>query len=104
VAVSRLETIYQANSKAIHQIYIYGNSLRAYLLAVVVPVIGGLGAFCLSALCSRSTLKKADMATACAEPGQQGAADPAKLKARLRSEIDNVARHKALQGYISSRD
>ena len=38
VAVSRLETIYQANSKAIHQIYIYGNSLRSHLLAVVVPV------------------------------------------------------------------
>ena len=40
VAVSRLETIYQANSKAIHQIYIYGNSLRSHLLAVVVPALG----------------------------------------------------------------
>lgn len=31
-----------------------------------------------------------------AEPGQENP-DPANLKARLRTEIDNVARHKALQ-------
>ena len=37
-----------------------------------------------------------------AEPGQQ--ADGAKLKAKLRTEIDNVARHKKLQGYEIPRD
>src|SRR6202012_4657257 len=36
VAVSRLEALY-ATSPVIHQIYIYGNSERSYLLAVVVP-------------------------------------------------------------------
>ena len=40
VSVSRLEEIYVGNSKLIHQMYIYGNSLRAYLVAVVVPYIG----------------------------------------------------------------
>ena len=37
-----------------------------------------------------------------AEPGQ--AADLAKLKARIRTELDNVARTKALQGYEIPRD
>lgn len=41
VSVSRLEEIYVGNSPAIRQMYIYGNSLRAYLVAVVVPNIGG---------------------------------------------------------------
>ncbi|MFE9487200.1 carboxylic acid reductase [Streptomyces sp. NPDC006641] len=36
VAVSRLETVF-AGSPLIRQIYVYGNSERAYLLAVVVP-------------------------------------------------------------------
>ena len=40
VSVSRLEAIYAANSPSIHQIYLYGNSLRAYLVAVVVPQQG----------------------------------------------------------------
>jgi hypothetical protein len=40
VSVSRLEQIYAAGSSAIHQIYIYGNSLRSYLVAVVVPAPG----------------------------------------------------------------
>ena len=37
VSVSRLEAIYAANSPSIHQMFLYGNSLRAYLVAIVVP-------------------------------------------------------------------
>ncbi|BCZ24542.1 carboxylic acid reductase [Mycobacterium senriense] len=40
VAVSRLEALY-STSPLIHQIYIYGNSARSFLLAVVVPTDGG---------------------------------------------------------------
>jgi fatty acid CoA ligase FadD9 len=36
VAVSRLEALY-STSASIHQIYIYGNSERSFLLAVIVP-------------------------------------------------------------------
>jgi fatty acid CoA ligase FadD9 len=41
VAVSRLEALY-STSPLIHQIYIYGNSERSFLLAVVVPTEGGV--------------------------------------------------------------
>lgn len=37
VAVGRLGTIFEAESDLIQQIYVYGNSLRSYLVAVVVP-------------------------------------------------------------------
>jgi len=37
VAVGRLGTIFETESDLIEQIYIYGNSLRSYLVAVVVP-------------------------------------------------------------------
>ncbi|ORA09858.1 carboxylic acid reductase [Mycobacterium arosiense] len=40
VAVSRLEALY-ATSPLIHQIYIYGNSARSFLLAVIVPADSG---------------------------------------------------------------
>lgn len=43
VAVSRLEALY-STSPLIHQIYIYGNSARSFLLAVVVPSDGGVDA------------------------------------------------------------
>lgn len=43
VAVSRLEALY-STSALIHQIYIYGNSARSFLLAVVVPTANGVGA------------------------------------------------------------
>ncbi|MEU6351074.1 carboxylic acid reductase [Streptomyces sp. NPDC047072] len=55
VAVSRLETVF-AGSPLVRQIYVYGNSERAYLLAVVVPVpdararYGGDGAALKSAI------------------------------------------------------
>ena len=37
VSTSRLEAIYSGNSSLIHQMYIYGSSLRSYLLAAVIP-------------------------------------------------------------------
>jgi fatty acid CoA ligase FadD9 len=37
VAVAPLEKVFESGSAAIKQIYIYGNSLRAFLVAVVVP-------------------------------------------------------------------
>ncbi len=37
VAVGTLGTVYEAGSAVIKQIYVYGNSSRSYLLAVVVP-------------------------------------------------------------------
>ncbi|BDA50881.1 Carboxylic acid reductase [Coccomyxa sp. Obi] len=75
VSVSRLEEIYVGNSKLVHQMYIYGNSLRAYLVAIVVPNL---------------------------EVGRQ--MEPGKLKAALRTELDDVARRKALQGYEIPRE
>ncbi|CDO88692.1 oxidoreductase [Mycobacterium triplex] len=42
VAVSRLEALY-STSPLIHQIYIYGNSERSFLLAVIVPIDAGVG-------------------------------------------------------------
>jgi fatty acid CoA ligase FadD9 len=41
VAVSRLEALY-STSALIHQIYIYGNSERSFLLAVIVPTGDGV--------------------------------------------------------------
>lgn len=43
VAVSRLEALY-STSPLIHQIYLYGNSARSFLLAVVVPTDAGADA------------------------------------------------------------
>ena len=37
VSTGRLEAIYSGNSSLIHQMYIYGSSLRSYLLATVIP-------------------------------------------------------------------
>ncbi|HEV7360149.1 MAG TPA: carboxylic acid reductase, partial [Mycobacterium sp.] len=42
VAVSRLEALY-STSPLIHQIYVYGNSERSFLLAVIVPTEDGAG-------------------------------------------------------------
>lgn len=43
VAVSRLEALY-STSPLVHQIYIYGNSARSFLLAVIVPADSGADA------------------------------------------------------------
>lgn len=37
VAVGPLGKVFEGGSAVIHQIYVYGNSLRSYLLAVIVP-------------------------------------------------------------------
>ena len=37
VSVGRLEATYAGNSDLINQMYIYGSSLRSYLLATVIP-------------------------------------------------------------------
>jgi len=39
VAVGPLGKVFEGGSALIHQIYVYGNSHRSYLLAVVVPEI-----------------------------------------------------------------
>ena len=44
VSVSRLEALYAANSPSVHQMYLYGNSLRAYLVAIVVAQQGEIQA------------------------------------------------------------
>ncbi|KOX07666.1 oxidoreductase [Streptomyces sp. NRRL B-3648] len=44
VATSRLEAVFAA-SPLVRQIFVYGNSERSYLLAVVVPTVEALGAF-----------------------------------------------------------
>jgi fatty acid CoA ligase FadD9 len=41
VAVSRLESAF-GDSPLVHQVYIYGNSARAYLVAVIVPTVEAL--------------------------------------------------------------
>ena len=62
VSVSRLEALYAANSPSVHQMYLYGNSLRAYLVAIVVAQQGETHAFdvhslrvCVLALIMQST-------------------------------------------------
>ena len=42
VTISKLEAIY-SNCESIHQIYVYGNSERSFLLAVVVPTDEAIG-------------------------------------------------------------
>ncbi|MFK8022196.1 MAG: thioester reductase domain-containing protein [Pseudomonadales bacterium] len=44
VAVGRLGTIFESESDIVQQIYVYGNSLRSYLVATVVPDMQALKA------------------------------------------------------------
>ncbi|MBI3213097.1 MAG: carboxylic acid reductase [Mycobacterium sp.] len=74
VTVSKLEAAYN-NSPLVHQIYIYGNSARPYLLAVVVPS---------------------------AEANADG--DPAGLKSRIAASLSEAARIAGLQSYEVPRD
>jgi fatty acid CoA ligase FadD9 len=76
VAVSKLEAVF-ASSPLVRQVYVYGNSARAYLLAVVVPTedalsrVGGVG-----------------------EP----------LKSLISDSLQNVAKEAGLQSYEIPRD
>ncbi|TMU98180.1 carboxylic acid reductase [Streptomyces sp. DASNCL29] len=76
VAVSRLETVFLA-SPLIRQIYVYGNSERAYLLAVVVPTPDALTRY---------------------------GDDIASLKASLAESLQHVARDAGLNPYEIPRD
>ncbi|WP_437306415.1 thioester reductase domain-containing protein [Sorangium sp. So ce388] len=83
VATSRLEVLYSGGSPFIQQVYLYGNSARSYLLAVVVPDLGEASA----------RLRERGL-----EP------DGVPLKQLLRGEIDRVAREHQLRGYEIPRD
>ena len=76
VTVSKLEAVY-GDSPLVRQIYIYGNSARAYLLAVIVPTADAL---------SRS------------------GADIASLKPLINESLQNVAKAAGLQSYEVPRD
>ncbi|WP_437689187.1 thioester reductase domain-containing protein [Sorangium sp. So ce176] len=83
VATSRIEALYSAGSPFIHQAFLYGNSARSYLLAVVVP----------------------DLQAASAHLRRRGAEpDDAAVKQLLREEIDRIARDNQLRGYEIPRD
>lgn len=82
VATSKLEGLYTSGSSLIRQIYVYGNSLRAYVLAVVVPTASAEG-----------YLRRQGV-----EPSESA------LKQVLRSEINRVAVEYHLHGYEIPRD
>jgi fatty acid CoA ligase FadD9 len=75
VTVSKLETVF-GGSPLVHQIYIYGNSARAYLLAVVVPTSEALA----------------------------GAGDIESLKPLIAESLQDAARAAELQSYEIPRD
>ncbi|WP_250301403.1 carboxylic acid reductase [Streptomyces sp. A 4/2] len=76
VAVSRLETVF-AGSPLIRQIYVHGNSERAYLLAVVVPA---------------------------PDAPAGGGEEPDPLKALLSEALQQMAREAELNSYEIPRD
>jgi fatty acid CoA ligase FadD9 len=76
VAVSKLEAVY-TNSPLVRQIYVYGNSTRSYLLAVIVPTHDAL-------------------------PRAGGGADS--LKSAISESLQKVARENGLQSYEIPRD
>lgn len=83
VATSRLEGLFASRSPYVRQIYVYGNGLRSYLLAVVVPDVAAASA----ALRARGM-----------EPDDQA------IKALVRSDIDRIAREEHLRGHEVPRD
>lgn len=74
VTVSKLEAAF-GRSPLVHQIYLYGNSARPYLLAVVVPTAEALAAH-----------------------------DSAELKSLISESLQDVARAAGLQSYEIPRD
>ena len=80
VAVGPLGTLFEAGSAAIEQIYIYGNSSKAYLLAVVVPNI---------------TAIKAELGS---NP------EPHRIKALIKQELQSVARSQQMKSFEVPRD
>jgi fatty acid CoA ligase FadD9 len=84
VATSRLEGLYASRSPFIQQIYLYGKSVRSYLLAVVVPEMDA------AILHLRRQGKK---------PEGDGA-----IKELVRAEIDRIAAEEGLHGFEVPRD
>lgn len=80
VAVGRLGTVFESECDLIQQIYIYGNSLRSYLLAVVVPDMGAL----------KSVLGDTP--------------EPQVIQALLREEFQRVARSADLKSFEVPRE
>ena len=76
VAVSRLEAVF-GDSPLVRQIYVYGNSARAYLLAVVVPTEDALN---------------------------RGGGDVESLKLAIGESLQGIARDVGLQSYEIPRD
>jgi fatty acid CoA ligase FadD9 len=80
VAVGPLGTIFEAGSAVIEQIYIYGNSNKAYLVAVVVP-----GATAVSSALGEN-------------PSQH------EVKKLIRDELQKVARNQQMKSFEVPRD
>jgi fatty acid CoA ligase FadD9 len=76
VTVSKLEAVF-GDSPLIRQIYVYGNSARAYLLAVVVPTTDALS---------------------------RGGGDVESLKPLISESLQDVAKSAGLQSYEVPRD
>jgi fatty acid CoA ligase FadD9 len=76
VAVSRLEPLF-GNSPLIRQIYVYGNSARAYLLAVVVPT---------------------------EDASNRNGGDIESLKSAISESLQDIAKDAGLQSYEIPRD
>lgn len=80
VAVGPLGTVFESGSALIHQIHIYGNSARSYLLAVVVPELSAIS--------------------------EQLGASPseAQLRSIIRGELQRVTRDASLKSFEMPRD
>lgn len=83
VSTTLLEELYAAGSYFIRQVYIHGNSLRSYLLAVIVPEQGAV----------EVALRKRGI-----EPSD------AAVKALLREELNRVAMEAQVKSYEIPRD
>jgi fatty acid CoA ligase FadD9 len=83
VSTTRLEELYAAGTPFIRQIYIHGDSLRSYLLAVIVPDHRAVE----TALYQR-----------------RGALDDAAVKALIREELNRIAMDAQVKSYEIPRD
>lgn len=83
VSVSRLEGMYVSKSPFIEQIYIYGNSARAYLLAVLVPNAEAIASLGVTPDSANGDLE---------------------IRALLRAELGRIARAEQVPGYEVPRD
>ncbi len=83
VSPSRLEEIYAAGSPFIQHMYLHGDSLRAYLLAVIVP--------------DRAAVETALRA-------RNVASDEAAVKGLIREDLARIAREEPLNSFEIPRD